>query len=269
MPGWNSLYTCYPAANREIQEERLAMSTDLRAEVYPILDMGIALWESRSRGDRLERDSEQAALKGELNKKSLRDLDESLGALTDREIKEIRQARGSITDFADKRFLGLRYVLAVWLDEIMIGGGSDEAEPDSWSRGWNESKLERDLFSSTDRGFAFPMQAAWLLQQRDFDEVLEIYYLCVMLGFGGKWDPSLSDQIRVLDKASWVKEAREHITRNLDARKMNVQELELPAAATPPLVWHGRLEKMGLVAAIVSLVLLLVVVVCVFSMNME
>ena len=244
------------------------MSTDLKAEVYPILDMGIALWEARFKGLQLDRDSVQGALKGELNKKSLRDLDENLGALTEREMKEIRQARGVITDFADQRFLGLRYVLAVWLDEVMLGGDND-SEADLWSREWKENKLETDLFSSTDRGGAFPKQATWLLQQRDFHEVLEVYYLCVMLGFGGKWDTSLSSHIRVPDKASWVKEARERIRTNQHEQRFEMQDVVPPAAATPPLVWHDRLEKMGLVAACVSLLLLLVVVICVFSINAE
>jgi hypothetical protein len=234
------------------------MPIDLKAQVYPILDLGIALWEARSKGAKPRIAVEQAALVAELNKKELREIDASFNAPSDQEIMERSEG---IPALADKRFLGFRYVLAAWLDEIMIGSDENERDRDEWSREWNGRKLETALFNSNHRLVVFPLQANWLLRQKDFDEALQIYFLCVMLGFGGQWDRELSDNTMVLEKDKWVDAAREQIVRGLDSQQLRIQALEPPAAFTPPLLWHDRLERMGLVAAGVSLALLLLAVV--------
>jgi type VI protein secretion system component VasF len=234
------------------------MPTDLKAQVYPILDLGIALWEARAKGSKPRIGIEQAALIAELNKKELREIDESLNAPSDEELS--RQSEG-IPSIADKRFLGFRYVLAVWIDEILIGGDDQEEAMDEWSREWNEKKLETALFNSNYRAVIFPLQANWLLRQKDYDEALQVYFLCVMLGFGGQWDRELTSQIVVLEKDKWVEAAREQIVRGLDRQQLKIQALEPPAAFTPPLLWHDRLGQMGLVAAGTSLALLLLAVI--------
>jgi type VI secretion system protein ImpK len=90
------------------------------------------------------------------------------------------------TPYPPEQFLGIRYGLACWLDEIII-----EIRP--WVREWWEnSKLETRLYPPlNDRERRFWDQAALAEGRPDID-ALEGYYLCVMLGFRGRYrrDPS-------------------------------------------------------------------------------
>jgi type VI secretion system protein ImpK len=77
------------------------------------------------------------------------------------------------------QFLGIRYGLACWLDEIII-----EISP--WVKEWWEnSKLETKMYPPLNvRERKFWEQAALAEGRPDID-ALEGYYLCVMLGFRG------------------------------------------------------------------------------------
>jgi type IV/VI secretion system ImpK/VasF family protein len=75
-------------------------------------------------------------------------------------------------------FLGIRYALACWLDEIFI---LDSA----WRDQWNVNSMESTLFKSRERATEFWAQAQ-RAQTRPTWDALEVYYLCVMLGFRGE-----------------------------------------------------------------------------------
>jgi type VI secretion system protein ImpK len=75
-------------------------------------------------------------------------------------------------------FLGIRYALACWLDEIFI---ADSA----WKDEWNGSKMETTLFGINYRADEFWKQAQ-RAQSRPTRDALEVYYLCAMLGFRGE-----------------------------------------------------------------------------------
>ena len=74
--------------------------------------------------------------------------------------------------------LDIRYALVCWLDELFI------LDP-AWGTQWNEHKLEVALFGTNDRAWKFWEKARRPLTRTDSD-VLEVYYLCVMLGFRGE-----------------------------------------------------------------------------------
>jgi type VI secretion system protein ImpK len=75
--------------------------------------------------------------------------------------------------------LGVGYPLACWLDEVFI------LDPDSpWKVDWNEKALEFALYNTRDRAWKFWAQAQ-LGPVRSDPDVLEVFYLCVMLGFRG------------------------------------------------------------------------------------
>jgi type VI secretion system protein ImpK len=94
-------------------------------------------------------------------------------------------------------FLGIHYALACWLDEIFI---SDSP----WRREWTENKVETTLFGILERATEFWRQEQ-RAQNRPTRDALEIYYLCVMLGFRGEmadrpseltaWRESVESQI--------------------------------------------------------------------------
>ncbi|HEX5271339.1 MAG TPA: DotU family type IV/VI secretion system protein, partial [Gemmataceae bacterium] len=87
--------------------------------------------------------------------------------------------RAAAEPYPPEQFLGIRYALACWLDETLIG-----LRP--WVRDWWEvRKLETKLYPPLNvRERRFWQQAA-LAEERPHIDALEAYYLCVMLGFRG------------------------------------------------------------------------------------
>ena len=104
-----------------------------------------------------------------------------------------------------ERFLGIRYALTCWVDEILIDS--------PWEREWNERKLEEQLYFTNDRAFRFWQQAD-VAQARSGTDALEVFYLCVMLGFRGEgptapqtlagWRDAVEDQLARSQSGSWA-----------------------------------------------------------------
>src|SRR5439155_11845235 len=75
------------------------------------------------------------------------------------------------------QFLGIRYALVCWLDEIFILDSP-------WKDQWSERSLEIDLYNSRERAWKFWEQAD-NASARPTTDALEVFFLCVMLGFRG------------------------------------------------------------------------------------
>ncbi|HTU21200.1 MAG TPA: DotU family type IV/VI secretion system protein [Gemmataceae bacterium] len=177
--------------------------------VHPILRHGLRLKERLRKGEKLDRRGEQAELK-----------------------RLFRLGDGSVPDAPDA-LLGIRYPLACWLDEIFI------VDPDSpWKSEWRDETMEFGLFRKRDRAHLFWEQARQVEARGDVDS-LEVFYLCVLLGFRG----DLRDQPNVL--LDW-REAAE--ARILQARPADwpekPPELPLPETHVPPLRARERLRWM-------------------------
>ncbi len=84
----------------------------------------------------------------------------------------------NVTLKTDQQFLGVRYALVCWLDELFIL--HSPLEP-----AWNERKLEVALYGTNNRAWKFWEQAR-LAETRVSLDALEVFYLCVMLGFRGE-----------------------------------------------------------------------------------
>ena len=78
---------------------------------------------------------------------------------------------------SDRGFLGMRYALACWLDEILIDAG--------W-REWDENKLESALYRTNIRYSNFWNQARLADAIPSAVEAQEVFLLCVLLGFRGE-----------------------------------------------------------------------------------
>src|SRR5205823_4923639 len=74
--------------------------------------------------------------------------------------------------------LEIRYALVCWLDELFVVDSP-------WGAAWNEHKLEVAMFGTNDRAWKFWEKARKAAGRSEVD-VLEVYYLCVMLGFRGE-----------------------------------------------------------------------------------
>jgi len=129
------------------------------------------------------------------------------------------------------RFLGVRYALVCWLDEIFTIDSN-------WGEEWTENKLEAQLYGSNDRAWRFWEQARQA-QTRTASSALETFYLCVNLGFRG----NLRDQPGKL--RSWCNQTK--------LRLGKVDELGFPYTTeksrfnAPPLNGRRQFQKMALV----------------------
>jgi type VI secretion system protein ImpK len=181
--------------------------------VFPILAQGLRLKERLRRGDKCSLKTEQAELK-------------RLFRLSD-------SAAGASVAEAPDAFLGIRYPLACWLDEIFI---VDSDSP--WKAEWREQTLEFALFRRRERAHLFWEQARQAEARGDAD-ALEVFYLCVMLGFRG----DLRDNINAL--LDWREAVEERIVQG-QATEWPDKPPELPVWETnvPPLRARERLRWM-------------------------
>jgi type VI secretion system protein ImpK len=215
------------------------MDQSLADLVHPVLTQGLAIKSRVAAGQAVELLATQAMFRDLLKVN-----DSSFGGA---EFRGDTQRSGTLpvpgmrsmdTSLLPEQFLGIRYALVCWLDELF----TDEAP---WGRKWNESKLEVELYGSNDRAWKFWSQAR-LAQARPATDCLEVFYLCFMLGFRG----DLRDRPEELHK--WVASAKHRLGRVTDMHWPLATEIE-PATAVPPLRGRLRLRRMIAVSCVVLL----------------
>jgi type VI secretion system protein ImpK len=227
------------------------MREEIANLVHPVLSHGLRLKERLERGEELDFDNEQAVLKGLLlshdEARRWADYGGDKGAL-DHSALGRSMGRGQAADpvqLLSRTFFGIRYTLACWLDEIFIVDSP-------WSARWRENKLESMLYGTNDRAWGFWDQAK-LAESRQGSDALEVFFLCVMLGFRGQW----RDQPDKLQ--AWVSATQARITRShsLDYPLPHDKGL---TTEVPPLRGRERFKKMVLGAAVFILVCIPVLV---------
>jgi type VI secretion system protein ImpK len=145
-----------------------------------------------------------------------------------------------------------KYALACWIDDLLI---ATEWSGQEW---WEGNSLEFAFFNTKERATNFFIKAkeSSQLPRRD---ALEVYYLCVVLGFRGLY--SLEEATVIADHLSlpitlseWVKETAGSL--QLRQGRPSFQETPQPPRGAPAL--ENRYRMVGaLLAAIVLVVLLL------------
>ena len=106
-------------------------------------------------------------------------------------------------------FLGARYALTCWIDELFIVYSP-------WSDVWKERILESTLYGSRDRAWKFWDQAEIALRRPNTPrlstppgpDAVETFFLCVVLGFRGKY---LENPARVKE---FMEEMRQQVGRS-------------------------------------------------------
>ena len=206
------------------------MHDDLNNRVHAILQHGIELKHRLLRGEPLVLDNEQAILKRLLQSDEDAQSSPEFGG----------DPRGPATSTAG-RFLGVRYALVCWLDELFL-------TDTPWESRWNENKLELALYGTNDRAWRFWEQAR-LAETRPSNDVIAAFYLCVMLGFRGdlREEP---DQLN-----AWVEGSRKRLTRRGVGAWTRPPEL-LPATNVPPLRGRESLRRMVVAGGTLLLFLL-------------
>jgi type VI secretion system protein ImpK len=123
-------------------------------------------------------------------------------------------------------YLGARYALVSWLDEIFILGDSP------WKDDWNRKALEVQLFGDRLRAPMFWQQAD-LASVRSDKDALETFLLCLLLGFRGD----------LRDDVGSLQDRREKFEAQIGKRHLGKWPEEPPALAVPPTnvpELHGR-----------------------------
>src|SRR5262249_41126050 len=150
-----------------------------------VLGSGLELKERLERGERPNFETEHAKLKGLLmGDGELRYQSDYAGDSRDAsQASNIRATQGAMR--GTEPFLGTRYGLACWLDEIFIADSP-------WSAQWAEQTLEVALYGgASQRAWRFWEQAR-KAEVRPGTDALEAYLWCVMLGFRGEPPPDLN-----------------------------------------------------------------------------
>ena len=197
------------------------MRAEIAELVHPVIAYALDLRARLERGEKPDFGAEQAELRSLLK--------------TANEAQKWPEYAGD-----GERFLGIRYALTSWADEILIDS--------PWEREWNERKLEEQLYFTNDRAFRFWQQAD-VAQARSGTDALEVFYLCVMLGFRGEGPPAPQTV------AGWRDAAEEQLARAQSKNWAGPQEQQPDVYAVPR---RGR-DRLRLV--LMALVVLLAVLI--------
>jgi type VI secretion system protein ImpK len=206
------------------------MREELANVVYPVFSYGLRLKERLDRGDELNLEEEQAGLRKLLKGQSEAMRWPEFGGQGVMDEADLGRA-GATSNF----FFGARYALCCWLDEIFI-------ESPTWGDVWKEHAMEQELYKLRDRAYVFWEQVR-LAESRQENDALEVYYLCVMLGFRGTMRDT-PDKLR-----AWRDAAEAQINRGRPDRCPLPQEVQ-PTTNVPPMHGRERLRKVMLAAGV-------------------
>jgi type VI secretion system protein ImpK len=226
------------------------MRDEIANLVHPVLIYGVDLKDRLDRGEDPNLESEQAQLKGLLLSESEARRHHDFGGEGDAAHSMVSVVGATRSGDSGRRggdqFLGIRYALACWLDELFILGSSWESE-------WNERKLEVALYGTNDRAWKMWDQAK-KAESRSGTDAMETFYLATMMGFRGDLRDSV-DKLR-----TWTTNTQARIFRGLGQEWSTPAELEAPINV-PPLRGREQLQQVVLIA---SGILLLVIPIMAF-----
>lgn len=212
------------------------MQPMLADTVHAVIQHGLALKQRLEDDADAVLDVEQAVLKDLLLAENEAVRVPEYGPDRDRPRGKFGKSSARPADLAQSDFLGVRYALVCWLDELFTQDDSP------WAADWNEQKLEVELYGTNDRSWRF-WQQAQLAQARTADDALEVFYLCVMLGFRGDLR-SRDQQLR-----QWAASARHRLGQVSEIEWPYASQLNVPIPAQP---LHGRrrLQQMVMIAGL-------------------
>lgn len=143
-------------------------------------------------------------------------------------------------DRAGGDFLGIRYALTCWLDEILIDAGWED---------WKESRLEQSLYRTNVRAHNFWEQDRLGEAIPEAADAKEAFLLCVLLGFRGTMG---EDPGRLKE---WVSAAKGRVTRQMGKEPPAPPE-KPPVTDVPPLLGiqgYKAMTRRLIIAALVAI----------------
>jgi type VI secretion system protein ImpK len=133
----------------------------------------------------------------------------------------------------DAEFKGGRYALAAWLDDLFI---LDVPKDSVCHRWWTQNQLEMLLYNSNIRGLDFWNQAE-RAQRGGQPDALEVFYLCVILGFRG----NLRERVDAVRE--WRAGVERHLKHGLPPSWPDKPVSVDPDCEVPALDGLGRLRR--------------------------
>jgi type VI secretion system protein ImpK len=217
------------------------MRAEIANLVHPVFSYGLSLKQMAEAREPFDLDREQAALKKLLlSDAEARRWAEYGGEGASRDsILGLHQGTSAGRRGGDQ-FLGIRYALVCWLDEVMVDSPC--------GRQWNERKLETALYGTNERADAFWEQAR-RAEGKVGPDASEVFFLCVMLGFRGM----LRGKPETLQQ--WVGAVQARIAKGQG------QECPMPPEQDPPInvplrQGRERFQRLVLIWGAVLLVLI-------------
>ncbi len=223
------------------------MKEEIANLVHPALVYGVDLKERLDRGEEPNLESEQAQLKGLLlsDSEARRWSDFGGEGEISHSVSMVGATRaGEPGRRGGDHFLGIRYALACWLDEMFI-------LESSWESQWNERKLEVALYGTNDRAWKVWEQAK-RAESRSGTDALEVFFLTVMMGFRG----DLRDNLDKLQ--TWTTHTLARISKGLGQEWPAPRDLD-PPINVPPLRGREQMQKIVMAGGAVLLLLIFVV----------
>ena len=213
------------------------MREEVAKLVFPVLTTGLRRKEELMKGVSLEIENVQKELMGLL------------------QAVEQTQAWVDPQNLA-RDFLGIRFALACWLDEIFLMPNCP------WREQWKEEILEFKLFDTRHRAWKFWQQAR-LASKLAEPDALEVFYLCVELGFRG--DLECQDAPRDGNIKVWCADARRQVDEARPPENLALVEKQ-PVTYVPELSGERKLKRALLLMAGLFLLLVPVLVVAVMTL---
>jgi type VI secretion system protein ImpK len=223
--------------------KEIAMRPQMAKLVYPVFQYGLQLKARLDAGEPLDMETEQVKLRGYLQSEvEARRNPEYAG---DSDADSGGSSISGIERRSKSGFRGPRYAMTCWLDEIFILHSR-------WQKAWTDRSLERALYNSRDRAPEFWVQAR-LAESRTGEDALEVFFLCVVLGFRGDYrdDPAKLE--------AWVSNVRSRLSRRQDQEWPAPDALETPTNV-PPLLQRARFQRAALFLGGAIIVAIFVVV---------
>lgn len=239
------------------------MREEIASVVYPVFNYALTLKERLLLGEKPDFDREQANLKGllgtDMEARRSVDLGGDASVSVDPMVSMqvgVRPGAASNTPSSRDQFLGARYALACWLDDIFILDPQIERVHPDWCARWKEDSVEGSLFGLRDRAWRFWEQAI-RAEGRPTSDALEVYFLCVMLGFRGDY----GDNPEKL--SNWVSATQSRLAKAQAKEWSGPPGKDLTGDAAP---CHGqeRFQQMIMVLGISFLVFVFVLAIVFF-----
>jgi len=209
------------------------MREEIAALVHPVIAYGLRLMERLDNGEQPSLAAEQAALTGKLEDPQGQRWPDFAGDAPPVEVARLGGER-----VGSERFLGARYALVCWLDELFT---LQVANPE-WVMDWTDKKLEEALYRTNDRAWKFWEQAR-RSESRPGTDALEVFYLCTLLGFRGDLVHRL-DQLQI-----WRHTVEERLGLGEGAEWPSPPSLK-PVTNVPPLRGRERFQQLILAACV-------------------